>query len=385
MPAFRGREAGAVRPIECSASRRAGQWGETAARMRRTTASVMAALLWFMVAAAACGSPPRMASTAVPLADAASRHAAIPAPGAVVQAPALVPGPPPPAIPILMYHVIAAPPPHAAYAGLYVSPQLFAAQMAALRQDGYQAITLQQAYDIWHGHAPAPARPVVLSFDDGYAGVFENAVPLLKAYGWPAVLNLQVGRLNVPGGLTTDQVRQMIADGWEVDDHTVTHPDLALLPASRLQREIVGAAETIRQTFGVPVRFFCYPAGDYDAAVVAAVKAAGFLGATTVWPGLADPAVDGDFTLARVRVSGGESASALLATLSSLARGKPVPPPAAYPPPAPKPAAKAPAATVSASKPAAGTMTLHGATGSATATAQPAASAGSAAVKGGGR
>lgn len=259
-----------------------------------------------------------------------------------------------------MYHVIAVLPEHAALPGLYVAPDLFAAQIAALAAAGYQGITLQQAYDIWTGHAAAPPHPIVLSFDDGYLGVYEHAVPILQSHGWPGVLNLQVGRLGVPGGLTADQVRDMIRLGWEVDDHTVTHPDLTRLTPERLNAEVTGAAQSIRQQFGVPVRFFCYPAGRYDPAVVAAVRAAGFLGATTTWPGDAYPPSEGYFTLDRVRVDGGESPDRLLRVLTELGRTQPGAPPATYPPP--------PAAPAKAPGPAGATPSASGTSGASSAT-----------------
>lgn len=234
-------------------------------------------------------------------------------------------------IPILMYHVVGIRPARAPYPNLYVAPTLFAAQMAALAHAGYAPLTLQGAWDVWHGKAEAPAHPIVLSFDDGYAGVYENAVPVLKARGWPAVLNLQTGRLDIPGGLSDAQIRQMVADGWEIADHTVTHPDLTRVSATRLHAELHDSARVIRLRFGVTPRFFCYPAGRYNATVIAAVRAAGFLGATTTWPGEADLAVDGAYRLDRVRVNGGESAAALVAALRGLAREKPTAPPAAFP------------------------------------------------------
>jgi peptidoglycan/xylan/chitin deacetylase (PgdA/CDA1 family) len=305
--------------------------------MRR--ALVVACGLLLGLGAAACGRAPAAGArpaVAPPLAERAeARVAAAPAPER------------PQPVPILMYHVIGPVPAKDPLWRLYVAPDLFAAQMAALREAGYQAVTLQQAYDAWQGRASLPAKPIVLSFDDGYAGVFEHAVPLLRGYGWPAVLNLQTGRLGVPGGLTVDQVRTMIADGWEVDDHTVTHPDLTAVSPERLRAEIVGAAETIRRDFGVPVRFFCYPAGRYDPEVVAAVRAAGFLAATTTWPGEADPAVDGLWTLSRIRVDAGESPAALLAELARLAAAPPLPPPPAFPPPG-APAVPARVATATA-------------------------------------
>ena len=358
--------------------------GQVGGLGRRILGAFFAAAL--LLGAAACGSAaPRLASAAPAKPAPALARAAV---DTVALPPPAVPPGPPPAIPILMYHVVQVPPPHAPYPELYVTPALFAAQMAALKSAGYQPITLAQAYAIWQGEAAAPAHPIVLSFDDGYVGVFNNAVPLLKAYGWPAVLNLQVGRLNIPGGLTTGQVKTMIADGWEVDDHTVTHPDLNLVSPARLQAEVAGAAATLRHLFGVPVQFFCYPAGDYDAGVVAAVKGSGFLGATTVWPGLADPSAEGYWTLDRVRVAGGESAGALLGSLQRFAAQQPGPAPAQYPPPGavrPRPAVTTPSATAgkatatatsSVTAAATSTATVKGtAPAKATATASPSASA----------
>jgi len=83
--------------------------------------------------------------------------------------------------------------------------------------------------------------------------------------------------------------------------------------AARLTEEVSGSREAIRKQFHVPVNVFCYPAGRYDAAVIAAVQRAGFLGATTTNPGLAKP---GElYTLSRIRVNGSETVSAFASTL----------------------------------------------------------------------
>jgi peptidoglycan/xylan/chitin deacetylase (PgdA/CDA1 family) len=100
-------------------------------------------------------------------------------------------------------------------------------------------------------------------------------------------------------GLRPAKVRSLIRAGWEIDAHTISHLDLASLDAASLRRE-AGSRRLIRRQFGVPVDFFCYPAGRFNPAVVAAVKAAGYLGATTEQPGLARPGER--FTLPRVRI-----------------------------------------------------------------------------------
>jgi peptidoglycan/xylan/chitin deacetylase (PgdA/CDA1 family) len=106
----------------------------------------------------------------------------------------------------------------------------------------------------------------------------------------------------------------MIASGWEVDSHTLTHPNLTAVSPARLWQEVHTSRVVLQRLFHVPVDFFCYPSGDFDAAVVAAVRRAGYLGATTTLPGLAVPSMPD--TLDRVRVDGGEQPSTLLATIA---------------------------------------------------------------------
>ena len=193
----------------------------------------------------------------------------------------------------------------------------FAAEMRALRRAGYWAITLRQAFDAWRRGGPLPRRPVVVSFDDGYLSHYTHARPALKRLGWPGVLNLELRNLG-PGGITEHQVRALMADGWEVDSHTLTHPDLTTVDAARLRQELAGSRREIRRTFGSgTAEFFCYPAGKYDARVVAAVRAAGYRGATTVDEGLG---VRGEpFTLKRVRVNASDTAATLLSRLRDAA------------------------------------------------------------------
>jgi peptidoglycan/xylan/chitin deacetylase (PgdA/CDA1 family) len=157
---------------------------------------------------------------------------------------------------------------------------------------------------------------VVLSFDDGYLSQLRNAMPILEARRWPGVLNLEVRNLEPVWGIRPPGVRKLIAAGWEIDAHTLTHPDLTKVDAAQLREEVAGSRRAIRRRFHVPVNFFCYPAGRYDDAVVAAVKAAGYLGATTTNYGLAKPS--DLYTLARVRIDGSDGVRGFAAKLEAL-------------------------------------------------------------------
>ena len=215
-------------------------------------------------------------------------------------------------VPVLMYHVVGEPPPGAAWPQLYVSAAEFADQVDWLAENGYQAVTLTDVWDNWRGAAALPPRPVVLTFDDGHRSVRTSALPLLSRLGWPAVLNLKVGNLE-PGSFTEGDVRRLVAAGWELGAHTFTHPDLRTLDAAALEHEVAGSRTEIERRFGARVNFFCYPAGRYDARVVAAVRRAGFVGATTTVEGLAT--ATRPYELARIRVSRGDGVRGLASAL----------------------------------------------------------------------
>jgi peptidoglycan/xylan/chitin deacetylase (PgdA/CDA1 family) len=222
--------------------------------------------------------------------------------------------PPGQPVPILMYHVIGSPPPGARYPGLFVSPADFRAQMLWLRGKGFHPVTLTQLWRYRHG-GHLPVHPIVLTFDDGYRGDATLAMPLLHRLGWPAVLDLLVANLHRHGwGLHPSQVRQMAADGWEIASHTLTHPDLTTLSAARLRREVTGSRRVLQTEFGQPVDFFCYPAGQFDSRVIAAVRRAGYLAALTELPGDAGTGSPA-YELPRIRIADTTTLADLAAAL----------------------------------------------------------------------
>jgi peptidoglycan/xylan/chitin deacetylase (PgdA/CDA1 family) len=232
-------------------------------------------------------------------------------------------------VPILIYHVIAHPPAGAPFPGLYVSPVELAAQVRALHESGYHAVTMDQLLAYWREGTPLPrGKPVVLSFDNGYQSQYTQALPILRRYGWVGVENLQLSGLPPSqGGISEAQVRGLIAAGWELDTQGYSHAELTTLSAAELHYQVTVAREALQHRYGVPVNWFCYPSGHYDAAVIAEVKAAGYVGSTTVLPGWASPSGD-PYRLPRIRALGGTSPQALIELIAA-ARDNPAPP-AAY-------------------------------------------------------
>jgi peptidoglycan/xylan/chitin deacetylase (PgdA/CDA1 family) len=230
------------------------------------------------------------------------------------------------AVPILMYHVIAAPPPGAPFPGLYVVPSEFSAQMQALKDAGWHAVTLDQVQAYWqHGASLGAGKPIVVSFDNGYQSQYTQALPVLRRLGWVGDENIQLtGLPPSQGGLSQAQIRGLVTAGWELDTQGISHADLITLDAQQLHDQVAVARRTVQQRFGVPVNWFCYPSGHYDSTVIAAVKSAGFTGSTTVVPGWAHPSED-RYRLHRLRVLGGTSPEALLAQIADIRDDPPAP------------------------------------------------------------
>jgi len=212
---------------------------------------------------------------------------------------------------ILEYHVLGAAPTDAPYPELYVTRPDFHQQMDWLDDHGYQAVTLEAVEDAWYDGGTLPAKPVVVSFDDGYRPQFTYALPELRRHGWPGVLNLKAEGSD----LYTSNVEAMIAAGWELASHTINHSDLTTLDAAGLKEELSGSRQLLQKEYGVPVKDFCYPAGQFDSTVIGAVEEAGYVTATTEIPGYADR--ESPYELARFEILGSSGVQGMAEDLES--------------------------------------------------------------------
>jgi len=261
-----------------------------------------------------------------PAATSAPRPAPHPAPGGRTSRATARPGTA--SVPILVYHVINTQPAgSSANAALYVPTSDFSSQMQALKANGWHAVTLDQLEAYWTRGTPlGSGQPIVITFDNGYASQYTNALPVLKGLGWVAVENLQLtGLPPSEGGLTDAQIRGLTAAGWEIDTQGLDHTDLTTLDPAQLANDLAAARQMLRSRYGARVNWFSYPSGDYDPTVTAAVTAAGYVGATTVNPGWAGPQQD-RFRLPRLPVTAGTTPSQLLAEITAARSNTSVPP-----------------------------------------------------------
>lgn len=208
-----------------------------------------------------------------------------------------------------MYHYISDPPAGAdAYRlDLSVRPKEFEAQLAYLRAEGYESITLEDLTRHLTRGTPLPPKPIILTFDDGYLDNFLYAFPLLRQYQFKGSFFVVASFLNegAAGYMSWEQVRLLQESGMEIGSHGYTHVDLRLEWGNGLVQQTAGSREAIEAHLQKPVRFFCYPSGRYNQRTIDALRAAQYWGAVTTDPG-AVHASNGLFTLKRVRVHGGK-------------------------------------------------------------------------------
>jgi peptidoglycan/xylan/chitin deacetylase (PgdA/CDA1 family) len=222
-------------------------------------------------------------------------------------------------VPILAYHVInVAPPTSSAPPALYVPVDEFTSQMNALKAAGWHAVTLDQLEAYWtHGTSLGPGKPIVITFDDGYASQYTNALPVLKTLGWVAVENIAVtGLAPSDGGLTDAQVRGLIQAGWQLGAEGPSTAKLTTADPTQVDGMVLSARQTLQSRYGVPLNWFAYPLGAYNSTIVSAVRSAGFVGATTLVSGWASPSAD-RFRLPRLEVAGGTSPTALISQIAA--------------------------------------------------------------------
>ncbi len=321
--------------LQQSRSRRLERRHELRRRRRRTAlvavlvVAVAAALVAVLAHGSGGSSGTAHSASSTPLSVAGGHHrranaSGLPPATPAAGAPGGAPGQDP--VPILMYHVINPPPAGAPFPGLYIAPAEFAAQMHALAAAGWHAVTMDQLWAYWHrGVALGPGKPVVVSFDNGYESQYTHALPVLRALRWQGDLNIQLSGLPPSqGGISSTQVRGLLAAGWELDTQGISHADLITLGPAQLHDQVATARRLLQQRYGVPVNWFCYPSGHYNATVVDAVRTAGYVGSTTVVPGWGSPSED-PYRLSRIRVLGGTSPGALLSLIRAV-RANPAPP-----------------------------------------------------------
>ena len=179
-------------------------------------------------------------------------------------------------VPILLYHRIAESPINSQY---YVPPDRFEEQMKLLHDWEYTVIPLKLLVKAIKKGADLPPRPIIITFDDGDISVYERAFPIMQKYGLTGVVYIVGNYMGTEGYMTADQIKELMAAGWEVGSHGRSHRDLRKLEPVIQQVEIVEARKKLQEATGASVDTFAYPFGFMTDTAGSFVHAAGYIAA----------------------------------------------------------------------------------------------------------
>lgn len=219
-----------------------------------------------------------------------------------------------PHIPILLYHAVADGV-HGSFAPYAIDRARFGEHLDVLVEGGHTALTVTDLVTHLRSGASLPPRPVVVTFDDGFADFADAAWPELESRGLPATLYVTSGALDATStwlGSQGEGDRRMLswsaladlADaGCEIGAHTLSHPPLDCISRAEAEQEIVGSRVQLEDRLDHPIPSFAYPHGHHDRHVRQIVVDAGFDSACAVKDALSHPG-DDLYALARITVFG---------------------------------------------------------------------------------
>lgn len=200
-------------------------------------------------------------------------------------------------ITILSYHRV-----DAADNPMTVPPAEFEKQLQYLQTQGYTSVTLDEVARFQEGAGELPPKPLVITFDDGYEDNQRVAVPLLRKYGFHAIIFVITDNIGKRGYMTWEQMKAVQERAINIGSHTMTHADLTRLDAGELAAELQNSKESLEKGLGTSADYLAYPYGRTNGQVIAAAKAAGYKGSAGVSVGVVRPG-NGMHNLRRIYIS----------------------------------------------------------------------------------
>lgn len=209
-------------------------------------------------------------------------------------------------VPILFYHYVGnnPNPKDLGRDVLSISPDKFEEQMKYLRDNGYTSTSLDTLYAVLKKQATLPAKPVILTFDDGYIDFYYNAYNILRNYNLSATVFIPTGLVGSSYYLTWSQIQEMNSSGLiHFGAHTIHHYNLPSISPETALVELQESKKVLQDQLGVPINFMAYPNGATNNFVVGLVQKAGYAGAVGTWPGTLQS--EGTiYNMPRIRISG---------------------------------------------------------------------------------
>ena len=167
---------------------------------------------------------------------------------------------------------------------LAVSPKVFDEQISFLKKNKYVFVTIDDIIDFINKKKFLPKKAVAITFDDGYADLYFNALPILKKYKIPVTIFIVLDKLAFKNNtgvkldlLSTLQIKEMKRHNIDFQFHSKSHLLLDRLTTKEMKSELFNDEN---------FNYFAYPGGHYAGEAIEALKLIGFKGAFTIRPGL---------------------------------------------------------------------------------------------------
>ena len=226
-------------------------------------------------------------------------------------------------VPILMYHYIEPVPSNnkdQLRTDLTVTPEKFESQLKFLKERGYTSIDLYQFYGALARGDKLPAKPVVITFDDGYGDLHEYAFPLMQKYGFSGTIFMITDFTDAqkPEYIVWSKALEMARAGWRLESHTKNHPSLEGQSVEFQRDQLKGSMDALKKNLGYTPRFLAYPYGKFDQNSIKVLQEVGYWGAVTTNIGR-HHSFGSLFTSPRVRVNGYNELSAFAQSLGEKA------------------------------------------------------------------
>ena len=194
--------------------------------------------------------------------------------------------PEPEGFPILEYHQVTDEQLDPVYEVYNVPPKEFSAQLDFLQSEGYTTITLQDFMRAVHGKATLPEKPIVLTFDDGYADNYTTMLPILEAHKMTAVVYVITNEVGKKNYMSLDQLKDMQQRGIEIGSHTSDHLALTSLDAETQFGQIHYSKRFLEWSGLSTIYSLSYPNGAVNDEIIEILKREQYLTAVTGDAGL---------------------------------------------------------------------------------------------------
>jgi len=193
-----------------------------------------------------------------------------------------------PPIKVLMYHRVVNDNTNLTAYSWNVTVSQFRRHLELLNKWGYTCINFEDYSLYQQGKLSLPKKPIIITFDDGYEGVYENAFPIMKEFGARSIAfvlgnrSIKTNFWDEPSGfegaplMNDDKILRLKESGFEIGSHSMAHPYLTRLSKRNAWIEIKESKDVLEELINYPVTSFAYPFGASDPQIENMVREAGY-------------------------------------------------------------------------------------------------------------